>query len=1517
MKEAEMRAITRSAAVRAFMAVVVVTLTTFSGVSVLASGRTQPEQLGPAPLAALNADPSPPERTVKLIFVHHSTGEAWLGDGHGGLGTALRDQGYYVSDTNYGWGPDSIGDRTDLGHWWEWFAGPRRDTFTAALFSESSQHCDYSRLGADPGGENEIVLFKSCFPNSLLAGNPSDPPRTGENPLRGQDSYSGHMTVANAKGIYNDLLSYFASRQDKLFVAITAPPLTPNETDAESAANARAFNNWLVNDWLASYPHPNVAVFDFYTVLTSNGGNANANDLGQESGNHHRWWNGTIDHRQTVANNNSSYGSGDWDSHPTAAGDRKATGEFLPLLNIYHHAWRSDGGSTAPTNTASLGTPTSTRSLAPASATLSPMPSLTQAPSTGLGEQVLVFQQGVAPSSSYSGASDAIIAGDASPNANLGGTENIELFWGDQENRRSLLRFDLSAIPSGVYVSRATLELYRYDGDAEGEMEAALYRATKSWAEGSGYDLFPDTSYVPDGATWAAASTGAPWTTPGGDHDTSSDYGQGPNGKLGETTLARDLDDAWIALDATSAVRGWVQGEYPNDGLLLRALSGEYIYHYFASREYPTASLRPRLVVTYTAAGPTMTATSRPEPTETSRPTATSTQRPQPTETSRPQATSTNVSQLRLPLIMKGVRRIPEPTRTIDPSATQTPTTNPSAKLDVRLAVTNTLGVARLDEPVTSGVPLPQASDLRDPSVLRLLDGAGVAVPCQFTATARWGGGPDDATKPIRWLLLDFQASVPAHDVATYRLVDSGGPEPAFPALTVTSAGDGVSVDTGVATFRLDTSSGDLDAPRLRVPLYGRATDQGGSAYTTTGPATVTVGTSGPMRASVTVHGSYRDPTGLPLIEYTSRYWFYAGQPYVRLFHTVENNTPAPLAEYDQLTCFYIGSPASVAVTDVSLILATELGSGLAAQVGGEGTPIEEGVAGDLLLYQDSSGTEHWDAYAEMTDWDGHPLDARPRMQAYVRSRGYQTTLGATVVDSGDHAPGWLRVAGALGSWSLGVRDYWQNYPKALRVSPNGTLQVGLFPDEYGPAGYGFNLRSGEHKTHELLLAPDSSWTETASATPLFATAGPDWYVNSAALPFLSPRDWEDWPEYEGYVNYQLDTAPTYEEWMDWYPNLPTAIEASGFYGIFDYGDLPIDYEGYGIAPLNIKYQIDYGMWMHWLRGADPRWLELATAADRHVADIDIVHTLHSPRHWGDGIMFGHSAHDEDGFTNPHRNINSGSPDTAFGVPGLLLTYYLTGYEKAYSAALELADCVTWRLANDTYLCDFYTSGTCDGEGWVLFADGLYAANTRPAANSLEIAIQAYRATGDSRYLTVADALVDWARADDQPYISGPTGEAEQMRPWMLNTYLLALADYMETRNEFGLPDTYGAEASYIAYAEWLHTYPWLELTAIDTGARAAYPYEWWFDGRTGIDGEDNDNGDASVNNWLLLGADAMAYAHRLSGSAQYLEWAERLFRTGSRDPFFEGDANTYSFTKETANGLAYGHLFMSEWARR
>jgi hypothetical protein len=70
------------------------------------------------------------------------------------------------------------------------------------------------------------------------------------------------------------------------------------------------------------------------------------------------------------------------------------------------------------------------------------------------------------------------------------------------------------------------------------------------------------------------------------------------------------------------------------------------------------------------------------------------------------------------------------------------------------------------------------------------------------------------------------------------------------------------------------------------------------------------------------------------------------------------------------------------------------------------------------------------------------------------------------------------------------------------------------------------------------------------------------------------------------------------------------------------------------------------------------------------------------------------------------------------------------------------------------------------------------------------------------------------------------------------------------------------------------------------------------------------------VCNWLLLGADAMAYAHQLSGDADYLERATLLFRTGSRDPWFEDDLNFYAESKETVNSITFGHVFLHEWAR-
>jgi hypothetical protein len=87
-------------------------------------------------------------------------------------------------------------------------------------------------------------------------------------------------------------------------------------------------------------------------VLTSNGGNPDINDLGMEAGNHHRWWNGAVQHKtdgdDDASPNTLEYATGD--DHPSSAGNQKATGEFLPLLN---NAYDNFVSSTKATPTAS------------------------------------------------------------------------------------------------------------------------------------------------------------------------------------------------------------------------------------------------------------------------------------------------------------------------------------------------------------------------------------------------------------------------------------------------------------------------------------------------------------------------------------------------------------------------------------------------------------------------------------------------------------------------------------------------------------------------------------------------------------------------------------------------------------------------------------------------------------------------------------------------------------------------------------------------------------------------------------------------------------------------------------------------------------------------------------------------------------------------------------------------------------------------------------------------------------
>lgn len=243
---------------------------------------------------------TPPSDAVRLVFIHHSCGGNWLASGNGGLRDALNENNYYVSESDYGWDAeiingkgDDLGTFTDTGNWPMWFNENKMPYVYASSYNSEAN----SDSMTAPDGENDIIMFKSCYPLSDVG-----------------DS------IEDEQAIYDGLLTYFADHTDKLFVLITPP----GETVVPSANLTRELCDWLVSDdgWLADYTGNNVLVYDFYCTLS-------------ETGSHHRLVNGVVEHVWDVSYDGTSpYHNND--NHPNATGNQKATAEFIPLLNA---AW--------------------------------------------------------------------------------------------------------------------------------------------------------------------------------------------------------------------------------------------------------------------------------------------------------------------------------------------------------------------------------------------------------------------------------------------------------------------------------------------------------------------------------------------------------------------------------------------------------------------------------------------------------------------------------------------------------------------------------------------------------------------------------------------------------------------------------------------------------------------------------------------------------------------------------------------------------------------------------------------------------------------------------------------------------------------------------------------------------------------------------------------------------------------------------------------------------------------------
>ena len=184
---------------------------------------------------------------AKMVFLHHSVGRNILYTG--GLQRRLLERGLFVSGATYG---DEIGEHTDISDWLPKF----RKEMEKILTFKSHPNQYYS-----DGTRNQIVMFKSCFPNSNIV----------DESAAEEDTKGSPNTLANYQATFKAIKREMMRKGDSLFVYLTAPPLIAQKTTPENAARARRFNNWLINEYLVEYrsesEHDNFAIFDLFGFL--------------------------------------------------------------------------------------------------------------------------------------------------------------------------------------------------------------------------------------------------------------------------------------------------------------------------------------------------------------------------------------------------------------------------------------------------------------------------------------------------------------------------------------------------------------------------------------------------------------------------------------------------------------------------------------------------------------------------------------------------------------------------------------------------------------------------------------------------------------------------------------------------------------------------------------------------------------------------------------------------------------------------------------------------------------------------------------------------------------------------------------------------------------------------------------------------------------------------------------------------------------------------------------------------
>ena len=619
-----------------------------------------------------------------------------------------------------------------------------------------------------------------------------------------------------------------------------------------------------------------------------------------------------------------------------------------------------------------------------------------------------------------------------------------------------------------------------------------------------------------------------------------------------------------------------------------------------------------------------------------------------------------------------------------------------AARESFAVRIEETAGVAREGEVVSHGMPFAYGA-LGSVEALRVLSPAGEEVPRQVRQLATW---PDGS---VMFALVTFPVSVGPGETAEYRVEYgsqvSASAQPAQP-VTVAEEGDEVLVDTGALTARLSKTTGTVfESATLEgremvaggEPWAALVTAEDGKTYSSAADSVteVQILESGPLRVMVRRIGRHQAEDGATLLEYEMIQEFYAGSPMTRLRYYFTHKEDSESEKIRQVR--------------LQLTAPWAQGDDARAFVWLDGDEVAES-AGQLGVNQ-------------------HDLDA-----AKVR-------VGDDVTEAG-RTRGWARLS-QNGGLSVATRWWWEKFPKAVEVGPQG-IALDLIPQDShtvfsdGP----FVLYQGECIGHEVMIAfePDGSDPSSpelfqAFRDRLLPTPDPEYACATLALGEVAPENELRFPAYEARIDRMHD-------------GYIAKREKRKEYGMENFGDDTFEW-GYGPSYTfwsNQEYDHHHGFLMEYLRSGDRRYFEIGEQAARHYEEVDCFHWAPGREYLIGAPHHHNTKHIVDEGWFPDHALRGASNGHSW-VEGLLAYWMLTGDVRAEETARAMGEWYLWTVENGRY----GAGGQERGPGWTL------------------IALSAlYRTTGDERFKQAGDTILDWMAGIHDPVrgvISVPISE--------------------------------------------------------------------------------------------------------------------------------------------------------------